>query len=149
MLYYLNIILMSVHNNKIIETMKNNIYTCENNSYGHVYIIINNFTPGKYTKKQKLMIIDYIIKVKRESLVISNTNNNKTSYVHLYLTNCRRENFNLAWFKKINTIFSETFEDTLESMFIYSDSKLFLTLWKIIKNFIDKDTRDKIKLINC
>ncbi len=95
------------------------------------------------------MIIDYIIKVKRESLVISNTNNNKTSYVHLYLTNCRRENFNLTWFKKINTIFSETFEDTLESMFIYSDSKLFLTLWKIIKNFIDKDTRDKIKLINC
>jgi hypothetical protein len=140
---------MQVADNKVIDTMRKSIYTCEKDGHGHIYVIINNFTPAKYTKKQKLMIIEYIMHVTRESLVLSNNNNNKTSYVHLYLTNCRRENFNLIWFKKINTIFSETFEDTLESMFIYSDSKLFSTFWKIVKNFIDKDTRDKIMLINC
>jgi hypothetical protein len=134
---------MSLDNN-LIELMRKNVYTCEKDSFGHVYVIINKFTPSKYTKKQKQMIIEYIIKVKRESLVMSNT-----SYVHLYLTNCRRENFNLAWFKKINTVFSETFEDTLEYMYIYYDSNLFSTVWKIIKNFIDKDTRDKIRLIKC
>jgi len=140
---------MPVDDNKIIDIMRKNIYTYEKEGHGHVCIIINNFTPAKYTKKQKLMIVEYIVQVTSESLVISNNNNNKTSYVHLYLTNCRRENFNLAWFKKINTKLTESFEDTLESMFIYTDSDLFSTFWKIIKNFIDKDTRDKIILINC
>ena len=95
------------------------------------------------------MIIDYIIKVTRESLIISDKNNNKTSYVHLYLTNCTRQNFNLGWFKKINNVFSNTFEDTLEFMYIYADSQLFINLWKIIRNFIDKDTKKKISLISC
>ena len=67
----------------------------------------------------------------------------------LNLKNFRRENFNLKLFKKINTIISETFDDTLESMFIYSDSKIFSSVWKIIKNFIEIDTRDKIILVNC
>tara|TARA_B100000795_G_C22764098_1_gene424905 strand:- start:262 stop:684 length:423 start_codon:yes stop_codon:yes gene_type:complete len=140
---------MSFDDNKIIDIMRKNIYTCEKDSYGHLYVIINNFTPAKYTKKQKQMVIEYIIQITRESLVISNNNNNKTSYVHLDITNCSRENFNLAWFKKINTVFSETFEDTLKAMFIYSNSKIFSSFWKIIKNFIDKDTKDKIMLINC
>lgn len=140
---------MSIDDNNLIELMKKNIYTLEKDSFGHVYVIINKFAPSKYTKKQKQIVIDYIIKVKRESLVISSNNNNITSYVHLFLTNCSRENFNLSWFKKINSVFSETFEDTLEYMYIYSDSNLFSSVWKIIKNFIDKDTRDKIRLIKC
>lgn len=133
---------------KLNNIMKKNIYAFEKDGYGHICIIICNFTPAKYSKKQKQMIIDYIIKVTSESLIISNNNNNKTSYVHLYLTNCKRENFNLSWFKKINAIFSNAFEDTLEYMYVYSDSKLFTNLWKIIRNFIDKDTKNKISLIN-
>jgi len=140
---------MSVDNNKLIDIMRKNIYTCEKDRYGHIFIVVNNFTPAKYTKKQKLMILEHIIQMTQESLVISNTYNNKTSYVHLNLKNFRRENFNLKLFKKINTIISETFDDTLESMFIYSDSKIFSSVWKIIKNFIEIDTRDKIILVNC
>ena len=140
---------MSIDDNKIIDIMRKNIYTCEKDGYGHIYIVISNFTPSKYTKKQKLIIVDYIIQITKESLLISNKNNNKTSYVHLKITNCTRENFNFNLFKKINTIFSETFEDTLETMFIYSNSKLFSAFWKIIKSFIDKDTRDKIMLVDC
>jgi hypothetical protein len=140
---------MSLDNNKLNDIMKKNIYMLEKDGYGHMYIIISSFTPSKYLKSQKLMIIDYIIKVTKDALVVSNNNNNKTTYVHLYLTNCKRDNFNLAWFKKINNIFCSTFEDTLENMYIYSNSQLFINLWKIIKNFIDKDTKKKIFLINC
>jgi hypothetical protein len=139
---------MSV-DDKLNDIMKKNIYTFERDCYGHVCIIISNFTPSKYSQKQKKMIIDYIIKVTRESLIISDKNNNKTSYVHLYLTNCTRQNFNLGWFKKINNVFSNTFENTLEFMYIYADSQLFINLWKIIRNFIDKDTKKKISLICC
>ena len=140
---------MSNDDNKIIDNIRKNIYTCEKDGYGHIYIVLSNLTPSKYTKKQKLIIINYIVQITRESLVISNNNNNNTSYVHLKLTNCKKKNFNFNLFKKINTIFSETFNDTLETMFIYYDSKLFSTFWKIIKNFIDKDTIDKIMLVAC
>ena len=140
---------MSIDDNKIIDNIRKNIYTCEKDGHGHIYIVLSKFTPSKYTKKQKNIIVNYIIQITRESLVISNNNNNNTSYVHLKLTNCKRENFNFNLFKKINTIFSETFEDTLETMFVYYDSKLFSAFWKIIKNFIDKDTVDKIMLVAC
>lgn len=139
---------MSIDNSKLIDEMRKNIYTCEKDGYGHIYIVLSNFTPSKYTKKQKLIVVEYIIQITRESLLISNNNNNKTSYVHLKITNCKRENFNFNLFKKINTVFSETFNDTLEAMFIYSNSKLFSVFWKIIKNFIDRDTRDKIILVD-
>ena len=140
---------MSIDDNKIIDNIRKNIYTCEKDGYGHIYIVLSKFTPSKYTKKQKIIIVNYIVQITRESLVISNNNNNNTSYVHFKLTNCKRENLNFNLFKKINTIFSETFDDTLETMFVYYDSKLFSTFWKIIKNFIDKDTVDKIMLVAC
>jgi predicted HNH restriction endonuclease len=140
---------MSLDNNQLKDIMKKNIYMLEKDGYGHMYIITSSFTISEYLKSQKMMIIDYIIKITKDALIASNNNNNKTTYVHLYLTNCTRKNFNLAWFKKINNIFCNTFEDALENMYIYSDSKLFVNLWKIIKNLIDKDTKKKIFLINC
>ena len=51
-------------------------------------------------------------------------------------------------FRNINKLLAETFEDTVEYIYIYTNSVLFKNVWKIIRNFIDNDTRKRIKLIH-
>jgi|TARA_B110000858_G_scaffold176367_1_gene210525 hypothetical protein len=140
---------MPIEDDHLVNIMQQNIYAHEKDNYGHAYVIIKEFTPNIYNKKQKEMLMQFIVDVVKKSLALSQKYNKKTSYVHLYLTNCNRRNFNLAWFKKVNHILTNTFEDTLESLYLYSDSNLFSNLWKLVKNFIDKDTREKIVLIKC
>ena len=140
---------MDSQNDFFTDLMKKNIYAYEKDNYGHAYIILNQFVPSSYNAEQKKLFVQHIIKIVNESLLFSRKNGKNSAYVHLYLTKCTRHNFNLAWFKKINNVLANEFEDTLETLYIYSDSGLFSNLWKIIKNFIDKDTKKKVVLVKC
>jgi len=126
-----------------------NIYTSEQDKFGHVYITLKEFIPTFFTKKQKEIFIYHLIKIIKESLILSKKHGNDTAFVHLYLNNCTPHNFNLQWFKKINKVLAAEFDDTLEVFYIYSDSPWVFRIWKIIKNFIDKDTKNKITFVKC
>jgi hypothetical protein len=136
-----------MNNSTIQELYNKNIYTIEKNQYGHVIFILKEIIPGKISKEGRELFIQHTINTVNESLKISRLYGKKTAYVHIYLKDCSFKHFSLSLIKKITHILSTTFEDTLETMYIYSSSKLFSRLWNITKHFIDKDTLVKIKQI--
>ena len=140
---------MSLQETIVSKLMQQNIYASEKDKFGHTYIILKEFIPTFLTKQQKETFIQHIIKIINDSLILSKKNGNDTAFVHLYLNNCTQHNFNLHLFKKINKVLSDEFDDTLEVFYIYSDSAWIFRIWKIIKNFIDKDTKKKIIFVKC
>ena len=129
------------------EIYDKNIYSIEKNEYGHVIFILKEIIPSKISKEGRELFIQHTINTVNESLKISKLYGKKTAYAHIYLNDCTFKHFSLSFTKKITQILNTTFEDTLETMYIYSSSKLFSRLWNITKHFIDKDTLVKIKQI--
>lgn len=138
----------NVVNKDFLLLLKNNIYVTEKNDIGHSIFILKYFFPGKINKKLREIFIEYIVCVIRKSLSISKKYDKKTGYAHIYLNNCSNKNFSMKLFRNINKLLAETFEDTVEYIYIYSNSVMFKNVWKIIRNFIDNDTRKRIKLIH-
>ena len=138
----------NVVNKDFLLLLKNNIYVTEKNDIGHSIFILKNFVPGKINKALREIFIEYILCIIRESLNVSKKYDKKTVYAHIYLHGCSNKNFSMKLFRNINKLLAETFEDTVEYIYIYSDSLLFKNVWKIIRNFIDNDTRKKINLIH-
>jgi hypothetical protein len=136
-----------MNNLSIEELYKKNAYSIEKNGYGNSIFIIKDIFPGKISKQNKELFITHIISVIEESLEISRKNNETTVYVHIYLNSCTFKNFSLSFTKKMICTLSNRFEDTLEMMYIYSESVLFSNIWNLAKHFIEDDTRSKIKQI--
>lgn len=134
----------------IIQLINKNIYVVEKNDYGHVILIMKKIYP-KYFKDEdmKSVLINKIINDVKKSLEISKNCGKSTGYVHLYLTDCTMKNFSFKLFKQINNILNNTFEDTLERLYIYSNSVMFSNVWNMIKNLIDPDTRKKVQVLTA
>jgi len=96
------------------------------------------------------VFIQYCMFAILESLQLSEKNNNKNKIiVHVNMVGTTRDNFSLSFFKKVNTILEEAFEDEImEVCYVYSKSKLAGILWKLIKPIVHKDSRNKFKIIN-
>ena len=82
-----------------------------------------------------------------KSLEISNKYGKKRGYVHVYFNDCSVTNAPISLFKKLNKVLTSKYEDTVEEIFIYSNSQMIKKLWSIIKFIVDSDTRNKIKII--
>ena len=127
--------------------LKKNIYTIDKDNFGHAVIILKDFIPGGLNKYNREIFIKYIVFVIQESLTISKKYKKPTAFTHLYLNNCTKNHFSFSLFKKINKILANEFEDTMENLYIYNNSNIFTNIWKVIRNFIDRDTRNRIVLI--
>lgn len=131
----------------ISEILEKNIYVHEKNDYGHLVIILKDLIGIKTNNENVKLFIDKIIKEIEKSLEISNKYGKKRGYVHIYFNDCSLTNAPISLFKKINKVLTSNFEDTVEEIFIYSNSKLVSKLWNIIKFIVDSDTRSKIRII--
>ena len=127
-----------------IELCKKKIYYNEKNKFGHAIIIMDGVYVKQHSKEEKDYFIQHIINTIEISLEISKKYNHTAGYVHIYLDNCTPKQYSHSFFKKINKILNDKFEDTLEQCYIYSKSRLFSFLWRLIRNFIDRETRDKV-----
>jgi len=128
--------------------LKKNIYTIDKDNFGHAVIILKDFIPGELNKYNREIFIKYIVFVVQESLILSKKHKKSTAFTHLYLNNCTKNNFSFSLFKKINKMLANEFEDTMENLYIYNNSNMFTNIWKVIRNFIDRDTRNRIVLIS-
>ena len=128
--------------------LKKNIYTIDKDNFGHAVIILKDFIPRELNKYNREIFIKYIVFVVQESLILSKKHKKSTAFTHLYLNNCTKNNFSFSLFKKINKMLANEFEDTMENLYIYNNSNMFTNIWKVIRNFIDRDTRNRIVLIS-
>jgi len=124
-----------------------NIYAVQRNNYGHAIFIMKEIFPGKISKEGQELFIKHVVDTVNESLAISKKFNKTTAFAHIYLNECSLKNFSMSFFKKLSKILCNTFDDTLENLYIYTKSKTFTRIWSIARNFIDKETRQKIKQI--
>jgi hypothetical protein len=123
------------------------IYNIEKNSYGHVILILTELFPKKLNKNQQELLILHIINIVKKSLDISKKYGKNKNYTHLYLDDCGVKNFDKMFFKDINKRLSEELPETLENLYIYTNSKILFLIWPILKKFLDPITQDKIKII--
>tara|TARA_X000000950_G_scaffold167388_1_gene204423 strand:+ start:3819 stop:4250 length:432 start_codon:yes stop_codon:yes gene_type:complete len=125
------------------------MYVEERNKKGHIIIDLNKFNNRDYKNKENIFI-QYSMFVILESLQISEKNNNKNKIiVHVNMVGTTRDNFSLSFFKIVNNVLDEAFEDEImEVCYVYSKSKLAGVLWKLIKPILHKDSRNKFKFVN-
>jgi hypothetical protein len=131
----------------INELLKKSIYIHEKNEYGHLVIVLKDLIGIKSNKENDELFISKIIKEVENSLEISNRYGKKRGYIHVYFNDCSVTNAPISLFKKLNKVLTSKFDDTVEEIFIYSNSKFVSKLWGIIKFIVDSDTRDKIRIV--
>ena len=127
----------------VSDLFKKNIYTVQRNDYGHAIFIMKEIFPGKISKEGQELFIKHVVDTVNESLAISKKFNKTTAFAHIYLNECSLKNFSMSFFRKLSKILCNTFDDTLENLYIYTKSKTFTRIWSIARNFIDKETRQK------
>ena len=131
----------------INELLEKSIYIHEKNEYGHLVIVLKDLIGIKSNKDNVELFINKIIREVENSLEISSRYGKKRGYVHVYFNDCSVTDAPISLFKKLNKVLTNKFEDTVEEIFIYSNSKLISKLWSIIKFIVDSDTRDKIRIV--
>ena len=136
-------------------------YTILNNRYGNIINIkdYNNFGNLNFIiqnldvnllKHEKELFIQYVYLSCLKCLEISKKYNNTTYTVHVYLDNVSKRNFSLNLFKRLNNTLNKCsdLEDALNTCYVYNAGPITLGLFKIIRPFIDPDTRKKILIVN-
>lgn len=134
-------------NNTFSDILDKNIYIHEKDQYGHLVIILKELICIKNNKENIQLFINKIIKEVKNSLEISKKYGKKRGYVHVYFNDCSLTNAPISLFKKLNKVLTSQFEDTVEQIFIYSNSKFIKNLWTIIKFIVDADTREKVQIV--
>lgn len=121
----------------------------EYNNYGNLYILIQNLDV-KLLKHEKEQFIQYVYLSCLKCLEISKKYNNTTYSVHVYLDNVTKKNFSLNLFKRLNTVLNNCtdLDDKLNTCYVYNAGSVTIGLFKIIRPFIDPDTRKKILFVN-
>jgi len=131
----------------INELLEKSIYIHEKNEYGHLVIILKDLIGIKSDKEKVELFMSKIIREVENSLEISSRYGKKRGYVHVYFNDCSVTNAPISLFKKLNKVLTSRFDDTVEEIFIYSNSKFISKLWNMIKFIVDSDTRKKIRIV--
>ena len=116
-----------------------------NSVYGIVHIQIKYFVKMKnydfYLKK-----IDEKTKV---AFDISKKYSNKEKvFIFIDLSDITQKNFSRKFIKLILKKCMVQYEDTLELCFLYGSVTFIKIVWPFVKLFLDKETKDKIVLLN-
>ena len=127
--------------------LEKNIYIHEKNEYGNIVIVLKDLIGIKTNKTNVDLFINKIVKQVEKSLEISEKYGKKRGYVHVYFNDCSIASAPISLFKKLNKVLANRFDDTVEEIFIYTNSKIVTKLWNIIKFIVDPETREKIQII--
>ena len=113
--------------------------------YGIVHIEI------KYFVKMKNYDF-YLKKIEEKTELAFNISkkysNVKKAFIFLDLSDITQKNFSRKFIKIVFNNFKVKYNDTLELCFLYGNLKFINIVWPFIKVFIDKDTKEKIVLLN-
>lgn len=133
--------------NDVNMLLDKNIYIHDKNEFGHLVIVLKDLVSIKTNKTNVKLFIDKVSLEVGKSLEISKKYDKKRGYVHVYFNDCSISNAPISLFKKLNKVLTSKYEDTVEEIFIYSNSQMIKKLWSVIKFIVDFDTRNKIKII--
>ena len=112
---------------------------------GEIDMIKNQIT--MFDKNNYKQILDYMVLTCAEALHISAKYNHKTVFVHIYLNGYSTDNFSLTLAKKMSNRLYSVFADTLEKGYIYSKSRLFGIIMKLLGNILAPETAVKFRHI--
>ena len=127
--------------------IEKSVYCIEKEKYGHSVFILKELIPKNFNKARRELLILHIINNVNDSLNISKKYGKLQGYVHLYLDDCGNKNFSRPLFSEINKRLSDTFQDTLVELYIYTNSKFLSLVWPLFKQLLDPITQKKIRII--
>lgn len=129
------------------QTLSHVIYAVEKGDYGHIICIVKHVYPKQYKNNYK-QILDHMVITCATALHISANYNHKTIFAHIYLNGCSSDNFSLTLAKQMTNKLYSVFADTLEKGYIYSKSRLFGNIMKLLGNVLAPETAVKFKHIH-
>lgn len=119
------------------------VYMKESQQHQSIILTIEatKFKKGKYYDE----FFDYAKNLLIKCLEKSKERFNKTTVItHLDLSGLTMKHVDTQLFKKFIVMFQNEFEDTLEKLIITNIPVFFKLAYKILRPFIDKDTKKKI-----
>ena len=105
---------------------------------------------GKHFDKglRKDELLTHLIKMFNNAIVISETYFNSNKFVvDADLSGVTFNNIDSDFLKQLTLILQATYPERLEKCFIRNPPVIFTSVWDLIKNLIDKRTRDKVQII--
>ena len=122
-------------------------YLNEENSLVNINIIGENFYPSQL-KETIGEFLEFIIYMSLKALEKAKRYNSKQYDIHIHLENCGPKNLNIRMFKYIYTEVCKVFEDTTHKIYVYSNSNFCIMAFKLIKNFLERETIRKLEFVN-
>lgn len=119
------------------------VYNKESKQHQSIILIIEaiKFKKGKHYDD----FFTYANTLVKESLVESKNKFKKDTIItHLDLTGITMKQVDIQFLKKFIIMFQNEFEDTLEKLIITNIPVFFKLAYKVLRPFIDKDTKKKI-----
>lgn len=126
--------------------LKDNIEVKNISGYGNIFINCCNIKPKK---KLYQLYFEYLEKILKEAILISKKNNNETFICHINLNNITLTNFSYSFCKFLNNKLTNNpcFDDKLKTANFYYKNKITKSIFNLIYNIMDKEIRQKYKLI--
>ena len=134
---------VSIHINKEMEYCKSVIYLIDSKIHKSIiYTVVGRkFKKGLYYDE----FTPYTKQILNEGLETSKNKYNKTTIItHLDLKGITMKHVDTGFVKKLLALFQNEYEDTLEKLIITNIPIFFKIAYKIVRPFIDKDTKKKI-----
>lgn len=130
-----------------IEFNYGNIFVLGNhtkNEIGTIDIYCSHFNNKMKTK----LLIQKIIEIIDQSLLISNNLYNSDKFtVKAYASGVTFKNIDISFFQKLSILLQEKYPEKLHKCYIIHPPQIFLNAWNLIKKILDKNTRNKIFII--
>jgi len=116
----------------------------QGNCLGTINIYGKNFDK----KIRKDEVLTHLIKVFNNAITLSETCFNSNKFVvDADLSGVTFNNVDGEFLKQLTLILQATYPDRLERCLIRNPPIIFTSVWDLIKNLIDKKTRNKVEII--
>ena len=133
--------------NQIDKILDENIYYYDKNEFGHVILVMKDILKLKLKADNITKFINKVIVAIEESLKVSKKYHKTTGYVHVYLNECLLKDISISMFRRLNRELSDRFEDTVENIYLYSNTTFIKRIWGVVKMIVDPLTRKKIQIV--
>lgn len=105
---------------------------------------------GKHFNKKlrRDEVLAHLIKMFNNAIIISETYFSSNKFVvDADLSGVTFNNIDADFLKQFTLILQATYPERLEKCFIRNPPAIFTSVWDIIKNLIDKRTREKVQIV--
>ena len=132
--------------NKLKTIFSNFLYVENKNGKGSLTVKGNQINI-RYLKNKHPFLLEYAMYCCIDALNISKKHTISTYDIYIFVDGWEIKNFSLKLFKYLNENLSNAFEDCVDNIYIHNKSKVFNTVFKLIKTILDPETSEKMKLI--